>query len=78
MSKAEHTPSTCGDCYADIAHTTGEARIWLCPVHAAAPDLLAAAEVTLRSLDLDDDDRLEWTGDQRKILRAAIAKAKGE
>ena len=85
---SQHTPDTyCFQGCADVSLDNSE-MIRMCPLHAAAPELLAALEAltyeVLWITDQTDDgrleaiDRLHRDGAAIEAARAAIARAKGE
>lgn len=83
-AKPTHTPgprtSDCENCGAKW-HGAAFKGVSLCPLHAAAPDLLAAAKAMVEGwdefVDTENEGQMDSAATQIPKLRAAIAKAEG-
>ena len=72
-----HTPNICEACSVTWARRGRIKHVLLCPLHAAAPDLLAACVAVLSYFD-QTRHGIEWSqqgGQEAEQLRAALAKA---
>ncbi len=71
MTTETHAPATCSDCTDDCLPVS---EVALCPLHAAAPALLAAARLLVAANSGEDVD---WQDidDATEAARAAIEQA---
>ena len=75
MTEVNFITQGCGCRYANVVPSSSDfpgLGLTFCPMHKAAPDLLAALEA------LDNNENIAIPGLEWELVRAAIAKARGQ